>query len=47
VLVLHVELLDIEVLLLGVLPADLLEKLALVRDVPEGLVLVLLADMLK
>jgi hypothetical protein len=47
VLVLHVELLDIEVLLLGVLLADLLEKLALVRDVPEGLVLVLLADMLK
>ena len=46
-LVLHVELLDIEVLLLGVLLADLLEKLALVRDVPEGLVLVLLADMLK
>ena len=47
VLVLHVEVLDIEVLLLEVLLADLLEKLALVRDVLEGLVLVLLADMLQ
>ena len=47
VLVLHVEVLDIEVLLLEVLLAELLEKLALVRDVMEGLVLVLLAHMLK